>query len=352
MNLHTNLEKNSYTIHIKSNLLHNLSSDITPCFKGRTIALITDEVVAPLYAQILIDQLQNLYDVHLITLASGEQEKNLTTVATLYDKLAQIGMSRSDLIITLGGGVIGDMGGFVASTYLRGIAYVQIPTTLLAQVDAAVGGKVGVNLPAGKNLIGSFYQPKAVLIDPQVLTTLTNERFYEGMAEVIKYGCIKDADFFAQLESLTNRDAIMNQIESIIYTCCAIKKEVVQMDVNDMGLRMLLNFGHTVGHGLEGYFGYGKLSHGEAVAIGMVAITQISEKKGLTEKGTTARLKKLLTQHQLPTEINVPEPQKLLSFMSTDKKNMQRTLNVILLKTLGEGYIFPTDLTFFKELTQ
>lgn len=236
------------------------------------------------------------------------------------------------MIITLGGGVIGDLGGFAASTFLRGVDFVQMPTSLLAQVDSSVGGKVAVDLERGKNLVGSFYHPKLVLIDPNVLETLSERFFRDGMAEVIKYGCIKDKEFFYFLKSLKNKEEVMNNIEKVIHKCCFIKKCVVENDEKDTGERMLLNFGHTLGHAIETYYNFKKFTHGEAVAIGMYEISKIAENKGLTNQGVSEEIKDILIQYNLPYEVEIEESSEILDTIALDKKNIDNVLKVVLLK--------------------
>lgn len=283
-----------------------------------------------------------------MALEPGEETKSFNTLPSVYNELLDFKLTRSDLIITLGGGVIGDLGGFVASTFLRGVAFVQMPTSLLAQVDSSVGGKVAVDLEKGKNLVGSFYHPKLVLIDPNVLKTLSDRFFKDGMAEVIKYGCIKDREFFYFLKDLKTKEEVMNNIEKIIHTCCDIKRCVVENDEKDTGERMLLNFGHTLGHAVETYYNYSKFTHGEAVAIGMYEISKIAEAKGLTESGVAEDIKEILIQYGLPYEAPIKESSDILDTISLDKKNIDNVLKVVLIKTMGEAYLEKTTVDFFR----
>ena len=246
------------------------------------------------------------------------------------------------MILTLGGGVIGDLGGFVASTFLRGVPFIQVPTTLLAQVDSSVGGKVAVDLDKGKNLVGSFYHPKKVIIDPEVLNSLSDRVFNDGMAEVIKYGCIKDKEFFNNLLQYENKEEVMNNIEYIIHNCCKIKKEVVEKDEKDTGERMLLNFGHTIGHAIEQYYNYNKYTHGEAVAIGMYEITKISEASFETEKGTADIIKNILIKYNLPYKLDI-DINEIKETISLDKKNIDNKLNLIFISKIGESKIVKRD---------
>ena len=283
-----------------------------------------------------------------MVLAPGEKTKSFSTLPSIYNELLDFKLTRKELIITLGGGVIGDLGGFAASTFLRGVSFIQIPTSLLAQVDSSVGGKVAVDLEKGKNLVGSFYQPKAVFIDPDVLNTLPEKFYKDGMAEVIKYGCIKDRDFFYMLKSLKSREEVMNNIEDILYKCCYIKKSVVERDEKDLGERMLLNFGHTLGHAIEKYYNFTGYSHGEAVAIGMYNISLKSEDEGITEKGVAEEIKEILINYDLPYKVDIKDNNKIIDTISLDKKNIGNVLKVILLKSIGESIIYDTTSDFFK----
>ena len=247
------------------------------------------------------------------------------------------------MILTLGGGVIGDLGGFIASTYLRGVAFIQVPTTLLAQVDSSVGGKVGVDLEKGKNLVGSFYHPKRVIIDPLVLNTLNDRVFNDGMSEVIKYGCIKDKEFFFNLLSYKDKEEVMKNIEYIIYNCCKIKKEVVENDEKDTGERMLLNFGHTIGHAIEQYYKYSRYTHGEAVAIGMYEITKISESLNESKEGTSKLIKDILIQYNLPYNLDL-KLEDIRETIALDKKNLNKKLNLIFISEIGKSKIVQRNL--------
>ena len=343
------LGERSYPIIIKKGLIEEVGLEIQKIFSGKRIFILTDKNVACNYGDKFKSNLINSgYDVKLMALESGEETKAFSTLPLIYNELLDFKITRSDLIITLGGGVIGDLGGFVASTFLRGVSFVQMPTSLLAQVDSSVGGKVAVDLERGKNLVESFYHPKLVLIDPNVLETL-NERFFrDGMAEVIKYGCIKDKEFFYFLKSLKTKEEVIHNIEKIIHKCCFIKKCVVENDEKDTGERMLLNFGHTLGHAIETYYNFKKFTHGEAVAIGMYEITKISESKGLTEKGVSEEIKEILIQYGLPYEVEISDSSAILDTIALDKKNIDNVLKVVLLKNIGESYLEKTNLEFFK----
>ncbi|MCQ2442507.1 MAG: 3-dehydroquinate synthase [Oscillospiraceae bacterium] len=236
--------------------------------RASRIAIVTDSNVGPLYAERVKKSLEDArFQVKVITIPAGETSKSPAMLAHLWEELMSFGMTRTDAVVALGGGVVGDLAGFAAATILRGIDYVQIPTTLLAQVDSSVGGKVAVDLNAGKNLAGAFWQPRMVIMDPDVLDTLPDETFSDGMAEVIKYGCIWDAEFFDMLAQCGNRAGVMAVIENVLHICCAIKAEVVLQDEHDMGLRMILNYGHTLGHAYEKAYQYEKYTHGQGMPL-------------------------------------------------------------------------------------
>jgi 3-dehydroquinate synthase len=346
--LRVNLGKNSYDIIIKKGIINNISEMIKSHYTGRKIFILTDENVFIHYGKAVKENLYKAgFVIDILALPAGEITKSFEILPKIYEHMLKFRLNRKELLITLGGGVIGDLGGFAASTYLRGISYVQIPTSLLAQVDSSIGGKVAVNLSFGKNLVGSFYQPKAVFIDPNVLSTLPQKYFEDGMAEVIKYGCIQDVQFFNVLLAYKSQKELMRHIDEVIYTCCNIKKSVVEHDERDYGERMKLNFGHTYAHAIEKYYDYKVYSHGQAVAIGMVSITKISEDMGITEKGTLEKLTKLLQQYGLPTHIEVNDTEKVLSSIALDKKNLDDVLYIILLKELGESFIYKASPSFF-----
>jgi 3-dehydroquinate synthase len=317
-------------------------------YDGKRILIISDDQVFPLYGNDLESSLNTFAACSHLTLPHGEPTKDFQTLPKVYDALLDARLSRSDLIIALGGGVIGDLAGFAAASFLRGIPFIQVPTSLLAQVDSSVGGKVAVDLARGKNLVGAFYHPQMVFIDPDVLYTLPEHFLRDGMGEVIKYGCIKDASLFARLESIPSYETLLTQIPGIIADCVDIKRQVVEADQFDKGERMLLNFGHTLAHAIEQHFHYQRESHGEAVAIGMYQITKIAEEKGLGSPGTAERIRKILEQYQLPAQAQLPLGD-LLEAIKLDKKNLDKNLNVILLRKIGNSYIHQTDLSFFSE---
>lgn len=338
--VHVDLGSKSYDIEIERGLLPHVGCRIKTLLpKAEKIAIITDSHVGPLYASLLQESLEKEgLAVTVLTFTAGEERKNLKTLGSLYGGLAEAGLTRSDAVIALGGGVTGDMGGLAAATFLRGIAFVQIPTSLLATVDSSVGGKVAIDLSGGKNLVGAFYQPKAVFIDPDILKTLPVRYLHDGLAEVIKYGCIMDKDLFMRLEKIENDAELLACADGIIETCCNIKARIVEHDEFDTGERMLLNFGHTLGHAVEKTFRFDKYSHGEGVGIGMVLLTRQSEKLGLTEPGTADRIAALLQKFQLPVDVQMRQ-EEFLQAIALDKKKRGSNLTLVLLKGIGESFL-------------
>ena len=309
---------------------------------GQKALIITDSNVASLYGGRAAASYRRAgYETDILVFPAGEQSKKLDTVFAFYARLAKNGLTRKDLLVALGGGVTGDMAGFAAATWLRGIDFVQIPTTLLAQVDSSVGGKTGVDIPEGKNLVGAFWQPALVIADTDTLDTLPRNVFSDGMAEVIKTAAIKDASLFKLLESQTS--PLLEDREKIIARCVDIKRAIVEQDEREAGERKLLNFGHTIGHALEKYYGYASLSHGFAVAVGMSWITKASENRGLTRPGTLSRLDTLLKKFCLPTDD--PAPLKdLLSGILLDKKRAGLDIDLVLLNSIGHSFIHPVPI--------
>ncbi len=341
-----------YPLKIQKGLLNHLANEIKEIYGNSKIAIITDQNVHHHYGEKVSKQLIDAnFEVEMIVLTPGEQAKSMKNLQSLYSRFIQFGLSRSDLILALGGGVIGDLAGFAAASYLRGIPFVQIPTTLLAQVDSSVGGKVAIDLPEGKNLAGAFYHPKLVIIDPDVLETLSDSTFNDGMAEVIKYGLIADKAFFAQLQQYTQRAEVMDEIEEIIKICCEIKKDFVQADEKDTSQRMILNFGHTIGHAIEAYYNYGKYTHGQAISIGMAAMNQLTEQQGISPAGSTAIIETILKQYQLPTKLDIQtDYQDILSLIKNDKKNIQNTLHIVVLEAIGQARTMRASEDFFTPL--
>ena len=303
--------------------------------KAKRLAVVTDSNVAPLYLQRVQVALKEAgFAVEGIVVPAGESSKSLEMLGYLYDRMLSFGLSRTDAVVALGGGVVGDLAGFAAATVLRGVDYVQIPTTVLSQVDSSVGGKVAIDLPAGKNLAGAFWQPKLVLMDPDCLNTLSDKIFSDGMAEVIKYGCIRDKAFFDFLDRCGGRAGVMEHIEQVLYTCCDIKRQVVLADERDTGLRMILNFGHTVGHAFELAGHYEDWTHGQAVAAGMVWAARLGELQGITPAGTQETIRGVLEKYALPTRIPCPW-ETMVEAIGLDKKRAEGGISFVLLERMG-----------------
>lgn len=347
--LKVNLKENSYDIKIEKGILKSLGKEVKEVFNGEKIFIITDENVDKYYGTLARNSLEEEgFKVEKLVLKPGEETKSFETMPKIYDRLLDFKLTRKDLIITLGGGVIGDIGGFSAASFLRSVPFIQVPTSLLAQVDSSVGGKVGVDLPRGKNLVGAFYQPKKVIIDPLVLETLEDRFFRDGMAEVIKYGFIRSKDLYLKLLKLDSKEKLMENIEDIIYECCDIKRTIVERDEKDLGERMVLNFGHTLGHAIEKYYGFNKYTHGEGVAIGMYNIAKLSEEKGLVSENYKDLIKEILIQNGLPFNVSIDEKEEIIEAISLDKKNMGSTLKVIIMKSLGNAEVYDTTIDFFR----
>ena len=337
-----NTNNGNYPIHVRTGALLELGEVAASCVKGRKAIVVTDSRVAELYLNKAIQSLNKSgFTAASCTVPEGEPSKSQEMLFLLYAQFHAAGITRTDLVVALGGGVVGDLAGFAAATYLRGCPLIQVPTTLLAQVDSSIGGKTGIDLPFGKNLAGAFYQPKAVVIDPSVLSTLSRSRMSEGMAEVIKYGCIRDELLFESIERGTF------DLEWILERCIRIKTTVVQNDEFDTGERMLLNFGHTIGHAVERVTGFAGLSHGEAVAIGMVYACVMGESAGITPEGTTARIRAVLSRWKLPqsTDLALEE---IYSAMLSDKKKLSGKVYFVFLKKIGEAASYPLSETALK----
>ena len=348
MKMIVDLKEHSYPIYIGRGMLSQAAERISEIYQGKKIMIISDDRVYSYYGERLKHILAEKFECHDIVIPHGESSKSIHILPGVYSQMLKAKISRTDLIVALGGGVVGDLAGFVAATYLRGIKFVQIPTSILAQVDSSVGGKVAVDLPEGKNLVGAFYQPQMVLIDPDVLDTLPERYVIDGMGEVIKYGCIKNAALFDELESCGSYEKLKERMTEVIAACVDIKRVVVENDEFDFGERILLNFGHTLAHAIEQYYHYERESHGEAVAIGMYQITRIAEEKGLTKEGSGERIRKVLESYGLPVEANIPMCE-LTDAMKLDKKNLNNQLKVVLLREIGDSYVYPTDVGFFVE---
>ena len=338
--LNVDLGSKSYPIFIGSELLSQKSL-ITDHIHGQQVMIVSNKTVAPLYLDQLVSQLDG-YTVECMILPDGEQYKTLETVNTIFDALLKSKFDRTSTLIALGGGVVGDITGFAASSYLRGVNFIQIPTTLLSQVDSSVGGKTGVNHDLGKNMIGAFFQPKAVIIDVSTLDTLNDREFSAGMAEVIKYGLLGNAVFLSMIEE--NIELIMNRdkdlITDVIFHSCEDKARIVALDEFENGKRALLNLGHTFGHGIENTFGYGVYLHGEAVSIGINMAAMLSMLEGDLSKEDINRIKNLLSKANLPTTIKKSmDSESLIKAMSLDKKTIDGNIRLVLLKSIGDSLI-------------
>ncbi|HHZ12488.1 MAG: 3-dehydroquinate synthase [Caldicoprobacterales bacterium] len=332
---------NSYSIHIDQSW-EGLNKAIKP-FIGHKAMVVTDENVDELFSRDIDFILKSIgSQVTLAVVKPGEDSKSLKTAESLYTQALKNGLDRSSAIIALGGGVVGDLAGFIAATYMRGINYVQIPTTLLAQVDSSVGGKVAVNHPLAKNIIGSFYQPKSVYINIDTLKSLPDRQFSTGMAELIKYGFIWDSEFLIWLQK--NIDRIMErQEEALAYAigcCCRTKAHIVSQDEREKGLRTILNFGHTIGHGLESLTNYKLYTHGEAVALGMVYESSIAYQMGLVDRSMLDLLIWFLEKANLPTEIHGVDTESLMRAMAHDKKNKDDSIVFVLPVGTGKVDVF------------
>lgn len=338
--LHLELGERGYPIYIGAGLLDRPEL-IARHVRGKRVAIVTNETIAPLYLARVRASVAS-HDPLDIVLPDGEQHKTLEVLNRIFDALLAARCDRSTTVVALGGGVVGDMAGFAAAVYQRGVPFVQVPTTLLSQVDSSVGGKTGVNHALGKNMIGAFYQPQAVVIDTATLDTLPTRELSAGLAEVIKYGLIRDPDFFSWLE--TNIDKLVARDESTlaeaIERSCRNKAEVVAADERESGVRATLNFGHTFGHAIETGLGYGEWLHGEAVGAGMALAADLSRRLHWLTDDDMARIKKLLRRAQLP--IAAPPsmtPARFLELMSVDKKVLAGKLRLVLLKRIGESLV-------------
>ncbi len=336
-----NTKENPYPIHIEHGLLTKFSKLFIKQNQGQHWIIVTQPNINKLYGQSLLKLLIKVgFNAEVLTIPLGEQAKTLTQIEILYRQLLDLHCDRSTVLIALGGGVIGDVTGFVAATFMRGIQYIQVPTTLLAMVDSAIGGKSGVNLPQGKNLVGSIYQPQAVVIDPGLLDSLPVRERISGFAEMLKYGLIRNKDFFVSLKDYESTLKINNTKRLVegIASSCEIKAEIVSKDEREFGLRRILNFGHTVGHALETYYGYDKLKHGEAVAYGMLCGSWISFQKGMISVKEWKLIETIIRGLSLP-ELSTLVPEEILDAIRHDKKNQFGKLHFILLDGIGNAVV-------------
>lgn len=328
-----------YEILIKKGILSDCGKYIKNVSGAKKVCVVSDTNVFALYGDRVKKSIfENGFEVIEYVFPAGEKSKTTETVINIVEFLAENELTRNDLVVALGGGVTGDMAGFAAAIYLRGIDFVQIPTSLLAQVDSSVGGKTAVDLPQGKNLCGAFHQPSLVLIDPETLDTLSPRFFSDGMAEAIKTGCIKSASLFEKIERENAKDII----DEIIFECVSIKAQVVERDEKERGERALLNFGHTAGHAIEKLHGFEDVSHGEAVGIGMLIISSVGENHGLTKIGAAERISAVLKKYKLKTS-DENALKDIVKAMSSDKKRTGSSIKFIFIKDIGEGFIYPIE---------
>lgn len=333
----------SYNILIEKGIINNCGNYIKDITNAKKVVIISDSNISKICLDVVHKSIkENGFEVFNYIFPAGEGSKTTNTVVSMVEFLAENELTREDIVVALGGGVCGDMAGFASAIYLRGIKFVQIPTSLLAQIDSSVGGKTAVDLPQGKNLCGAFHQPALVLIDPDVLETLPEHYFSDGMAEAIKYGCIKSKSLFERIENENAKDFI----EDLIFECVDIKRIVVENDEKEMGERAILNFGHTAGHSIEKLYNFEGISHGEAVGIGMVMITDACEKHNLTEKGTSSRIAKVLEKYNLKTK-DSHSVKEIVDFMSSDKKRTGKGIKFIMLNSVGDSFI---KLVEYKEM--
>ncbi len=339
----------------ESGALGKLGAIAAAAVRGRSACVVTDSNVAPLHLEAAVKPLRDAgFAVATHVIPAGERSKTPEGLVSLWDAFSRAGLTRSDLVVALGGGVVGDLAGFAAATWLRGVAVIQVPTSLLAFVDSSIGGKTAIDLPAGKNLAGAFHQPVAVVADPRFLRTLPAPEIAQGMAEVVKYGCILDADFFSFLEGVSTRGPGESDFARIIRRCAEMKADIVSRDEREGSLRKLLNFGHTVGHAIEKTLGYGVVSHGEAVAAGSVAAVRIGEALGVTPKGSANRIAALLRAFSLPDGAaaigpEAADPDSIAAAMLSDKKKFGADIHFILLRRIGEATIFPMTAAKIRE---
>jgi 3-dehydroquinate synthase len=340
-----NLDHARYEIIIGDEELNRIESHLQGALSNRHLIVISDSNVAPIYLEPVQARLNQVAsNVDTLVIPAGEASKSVEEANRLWQALVELSADRSSVIVALGGGVVGDLAGFLAATYMRGIDFIQIPTSLLAQVDSSVGGKTGINLPHGKNLVGSFLQPKLVVVSTSTLATLDQANFRAGMAEVIKYGSIMDADFFQWLEdnvtSINNRDSVT--LAEMIATCCRCKAQVVEQDEKETsGRRAILNYGHTFGHAIESVFGYGSYLHGEAIAIGMTCAAKMGLQLGMVDEAFVKRQTQLLKAFDLPTDCPTEKHNELLASMKKDKKSSAGKVKLILPNRIGHVELVP-----------
>jgi len=334
----------SYSILVAAGALATVGTELAKRGVGRKVVLVSDAAIARLHAEPVVRGLgQAGFDIALVSVPDGEQAKRLDVVSNLWDRLLDAGCDRTSTVVALGGGAVGDVAGFAAATYMRGMNLVQVPTTLLAQVDASIGGKTAIDHPRGKNLIGAFHQPRIVIVDPATLTTLPEREFRSGLAEVIKHGIVLDAAYFADLETsipaLLDRD--LATLERVVAGSCRLKARVVERDEQEAELRWVLNYGHTVGHALEAATGFRRWAHGEAVSLGIAAEARLAERLGIGSPATTERQLRLLSAVGLPVYGLQVDPATVVEAMSRDKKSRDGRVPFVLAPEIGSFRIVP-----------
>ena len=351
------LDNNSYEVTVMPGLINNIGNELNQIGikNNRKILVVSNKEISNIFGEKFIKNLkEHQFDAEIFHIKAGESHKNLLSLSEIYDAAFDIGLERNSLMIALGGGIVGDITGLAAATWLRGIEYIQIPTTLLSMVDSSVGGKTAVNHPKGKNLIGAFHQPKAVFIDPETLLTLPKREFKAGMAEVIKYGVIKDEKLFNFLEDRENRTKILNlendYLIKIITNSIKTKAYIVSRDEKENGIRAILNYGHSFGHVIENLCGYGKYLHGEAIALGMQIAGNLALEKGLWSIEDSERQNNLIKNYGLPTQIPKIQKEEVIKILMGDKKVREGKMRFILPKEIGNVDIYSdiNDSQFLK----
>lgn len=342
----------SYPIIIGEDILGKIDQIIDTSEFGNKATIITDKTVNTLYNSSVLKGLENRFsNLNTIVVQPGESSKSINTAEYIFNKLVELNHRRSDVIIALGGGVIGDLAGFVSSVYLRGVPFIQIPTTLLSQVDSSVGGKVAVNIAGGKNLVGSFYNPKAVIIDIGTLKTLEKDQIKDGLGEVIKYGFIHDGSILENLKEHNIDSIISKDIIDIVYKCILSKQYYVEKDFFDKDIRMILNFGHTIGHAIERQYGYGKITHGQAVAAGMYMISKMLYFGGLINEPVHEKIEYVLERFDMMKEYDL-DYQSVIDSIKIDKKSIEEKINIIISEGAGISRIMQIGIQDFIEIIE
>ncbi len=349
--VHINLGENSYDVVIEAGIIGRMGKEVSALTGAKKAVIITEDGIDELYGQDLKRQLEaEGMDVQQIVLSSSEKSRSLTVVGRVYEALANFEFRPDDVLIALGGRVVGDVTGFVAATYRRGISYIQVPTSLLAQIGSAIGGKVSIDCQGWKNLIGTFYQPKAVFVDPSMVRTLPARFLHNGLGEAIKIGCVADKELFEIFEKATSDQDLLRELPEIIRRCITIKAHYVEIDPYDKGDRRILDFGHTLGGAAERYYRFNdlKLTHGEATAAGMYMITNASEILGLTKRGTAARIEYVLKSIGLPVSLDIPRDI-LVSLVGQGKNVKGDKIETPLLLEIGKGYLYTGEVEMLKK---